>query len=103
MAWFQDTLFELIRRGGTQTSEEHYEARLAACKQCPYIGLVEPLPGVKAEGCTLCTCPLETKARMLTYFSPSRLQVVDSRCTLVEKTGEDRWADADALYKQTVQ
>lgn len=103
MAWYQDTLFELIKMGGSLVTDEHFEARVAACRKCPYVGQVTPLPKIKAEGCTLCGCPLDTKARMLKYFSPSRLGVVDSRCTLVARGGLDRWADADASFKQHYQ
>lgn len=98
--WIQENLFELIRKGGKLVSDEVYNERVKACKKCPHIGIVHPLPGIEAEGCTLCQCPLETKAQMLEYFSPTHMGMKLSECSLVEKTGEDRWTDANALIQK---
>jgi hypothetical protein len=99
MSWFRDTLFDLIREGGTLVPVEVYDKRVEACKGCPHFGIVNPLPLISADGCTLCGCPLETKARMFNYFSPTNMGLKLSECSLVEKTGEDRWAKANATLK----
>lgn len=100
MSWFKDTIFELVRLGGEEVVEEHFAKRVQACNACPHVGDVNPLPGIVARGCTLCKCPLDTKARLWTYFSPTKLKVVPSRCTLVEKGLGDNWAGPDADYQQ---
>lgn len=100
MNWIRNTLFDLIREGGTLVPDEVYKARSEACKGCPYFGTVNPLPLITAEGCTLCGCPLETKGRMLKYFSPTNMGLKLSACSQFEKgIGEDRWAEANALLK----
>ena len=98
--WVQENLFELIRKGGKLVSDEVYDKRVSACRGCIHVGTVHPIPGIEAEGCTLCGCPLETKAKMLNYFSPTHMGIKLSECSLVEKTGEDRWAAANAKIKQ---
>lgn len=102
MSWIKNTLFDLIREGGTLVSDEVYEKRATACKGCIHFGEVEPLPKIVAPGCMLCGCPLETKARMLNYFSPSKMGMKLSACSQFEKgIGEDRWAEANALLTTT--
>lgn len=98
MSWIRDTLFDLIREGGVLVPDEVYNTRVEACKGCSHFGTVKPLPLISADGCTLCGCPLETKARMLKYFSPTHMGLKLSECSQLERgIGEDRWAEANAL------
>jgi len=55
-----DSLISLIKGGSKLVPAELKEKRLAICKTCDNVGIVEPLPLMKCEGCTLCGCPLET-------------------------------------------
>jgi len=52
----------------TKVSDEHFNERVEVCKGCKHIGKVEPLPNlVFSEGCTLCSCPLVTKAKLINH------------------------------------
>lgn len=54
--------------GQTKVSDEQFNERVAVCKGCPFISKVEPLPNlVFNEGCTKCSCPLVTKARLTNH------------------------------------
>jgi hypothetical protein len=56
----------LIKKGGKRAPQRLGEARVKICRSCPHRGTVEPLPGLKMEGCAICGCPLSTKPFMLT-------------------------------------
>lgn len=66
--WIAKRFAEIIKKGGTLVSEEQAEARLNECSTCPHAGVVEPVPGLEMEGCTICTCPFATKAHMFDIF-----------------------------------
>jgi hypothetical protein len=54
--------------GQTQVSEQHFKDRVSICKGCELMGKVEPLPNlVFNEGCTKCSCPLITKAKLINH------------------------------------
>jgi hypothetical protein len=62
--WVAEKLGKLIRRRGELVEDSHYEARREKCEACDHYGEVMPLPGLFFMGCTICSCPLETKCRM---------------------------------------
>lgn len=63
-------LTKFVRAGGQEVSEAEYEARVNTCRTrqngnpCEFLGPVNAAGIVFSEGCILCGCPLETKARM---------------------------------------
>lgn len=110
MSWWQEKVFEMVRSSGVQTTEEHYEERRKRCEGCPYFGQVEVKElRIKADGCTVCGCPIETKGRMIKHksakeafthpFEPSKW-LVETKCAGEEKGLNDagRWSDIDAKY-----
>ena len=108
-------------KGGSGVSPDHKTERINECRLCPHIGQVQvrflgqSLPF--DEGCTLCGCPLDSKAGMDTIMrepdsldrsvSPSELikslitnkQYVPQkvRCTDY-KNGIDRWKAIDRKH-----
>lgn len=64
--WVLKKVFNAVIVGGTTVTVENKEARIDKCKNCPYIGTVEPLKYFRLEGCTICGCPLSTKTAFKT-------------------------------------
>jgi len=63
--WVAEKLGKMIRRRGEIVDDVQFEERKEKCRGCVHFGEVMPLPGLSFdEGCTLCGCPIETKARM---------------------------------------
>lgn len=87
--WVIDRLGDVIRAGGELVSSEQYESRINICQGCPYKGQVKPLPLVSAEGCTICGCPLRTKAKTRTHFSKEKLKIIETTCPHPEG---NKWA-----------
>lgn len=65
-----DNITSFIHAEGELVPEDIAEKRKSVCRSCPFVGIVEPLPGLKVEGCTICGCPLATKAHMKTMLRP---------------------------------
>lgn len=80
-------LFEIIRAGGKPITDEHFEARKAICHSCPHFS--QCLPVTEVPGCGICKCPLETKGKLWTYFSITKLKTVRAECPL------SKWAEVD--------
>jgi len=85
----------LVKAAGTVVSDEHGEARIERCKTlnggrpCQYAGIVEPLPAMKMEGCTLCGCPFATKPKMKT--------IAGKTITCPHPAG-NQWAEIDEKF-----
>jgi hypothetical protein len=60
-----DQIVSWLSKGGKLVDDATFEKRINACAGCPYKGKVMPVPGLKMDGCTICKCPLQSKARML--------------------------------------
>jgi len=58
--YITDSVINLLKNSSKLVPTELKEQRLAICNGCENKGIVEPLPLMKCEGCTLCGCPLET-------------------------------------------
>lgn len=61
-------LFDFVKVGGKSATPEHAAARKKICDSCPLFGVVEPVPGLKMNGCTQCGCPSATKPHMITLM-----------------------------------
>jgi len=59
--------------------EEQYAERVRICELCPFFGEVD-IPGVRVLGCKKCGCPVETKPRVLKYFSVIKAKMVVVEC-----------------------
>ena len=68
----ENTILNFRKRLGVLTTEQNYLERLKICGSCPYKGKVQPLPTMELDGCTLCGCPFETKAKMKKDFSTEK-------------------------------
>lgn len=93
-----DVLGDVIRAGGEVVEDDHFAERLAACKACDYYGKVQPLPLVKAKGCTLCGCPSKTKCRTKSHIDVDTLKRVITTCTAKGKFGTDYWKEIEEKY-----
>jgi hypothetical protein len=57
-----------VNLGQDKVSDAQFKERVAVCMGCPHMGKVRPLPTLEFnEGCTLCHCPLATKARLINH------------------------------------
>ena len=90
--FLEDSFAELVKLGGVMVSRDHYEARVKACRECEFVGEVQPAPHLKMEGCTLCGCPLKTKP----YFD--RFLVGGKEITCPHPEGS-RWTEIDSKFK----
>lgn len=59
-----EKLNEFIAKSGDLVTPEEEAFRINKCKGCEYNGIVEPVPGIKVEGCTKCQCPFGSKRKM---------------------------------------
>lgn len=59
-----DRFIKIVLSGCQTVEPENKRARIDKCKKCPYFGTVEPAKGIRMNGCTVCGCPLETKASL---------------------------------------
>lgn len=98
MAWKKldlfviDTLGKIIQAGGESVTDKVYQERLKICKGCPKAGIVQPVPTIKIEGCTLCGCPFRTKLKTATYFDTEEKRTVQTTCANIEKgDGTNYW------------
>jgi len=64
-SWAARKILNAVLVGAKTVPLDQAEARKAICRKCPYIGTVEPVYGIAMEGCTICGCPLATKAHYL--------------------------------------
>jgi hypothetical protein len=55
-----ESVVYLLNNGSKLVTEVETKRRLSICNECENKGIVNPLPLVKCEGCTLCGCPLAT-------------------------------------------
>lgn len=55
-----ESVVNLLNNGSKLVTEAETKRRLGICNSCENKGIVNPLPLVKCEGCTLCGCPLAT-------------------------------------------
>ena len=62
--WAFTKMFNFVRAGAKLVKKEQYQARIDICKKCPRFGIVEPIDGIKLEGCTECGCPAITKPKI---------------------------------------
>lgn len=91
--WVIDRIGNIIRNGGELVSKETQTKRLKACEGCRFSGIVQPIPSIKTEGCTLCGCPHKTKLKTGKYFDINKKEMVTTVCSNIEKgNGEDYWA-----------
>lgn len=51
-------------------NSEQFRERVKVCMSCPHFGIVNPLPTVKLHGCTICNCPVVTKAKVKVMMRP---------------------------------
>jgi hypothetical protein len=66
--FLQKSFENAILLGQTKVSDNQFNERVAVCKGCPHLGKVQPLPTLEFnEGCTLCHCPLITKAKLINH------------------------------------
>ena len=61
-------LFDFVKVGGKSVTPKQAEARKEICRKCPRFGIVQPVPGLKMEGCKICGCPSITKPHMKTIM-----------------------------------
>lgn len=78
--FIEKSLVAYIELGGELVEAYEFQRRLSICQGCEHAGEVEPVKGVKMEGCKICSCPFKTKLRAKTYFSISKLKVVTAEC-----------------------
>lgn len=92
-------LADIVRAGGKVIEDaEHVEARKRVCAGCKYFGEVRPLPTLVAMGCTICTCPIEEKARTLTVLDRKTLKYVKEYCPHPEG---NMWASIDHNFQKS--
>jgi len=74
--FLQKSFENAILLGQTKVSDEQFNERVSVCTgnnpihsvRCPHLGKVKPLPTLEFnEGCTLCHCPLITKAKLINH------------------------------------
>lgn len=63
--FISDQIVAWLSKGGKLVDDATFKKRVNICSDCPYKGMVMPVPIVKMEGCTICKCPIKSKARML--------------------------------------
>ena len=85
----KEQLFKAVRSTGTEVSDEHFKDRGNVCKGCPNFRMLKVLD---VMGCGVCKCPLETKGRLWTYFSPSKMAVIRAECPI------GLWKETDNSY-----
>ena len=89
--WATDIINWYLANAGELVEEELFLARASQCINCPHYGLVE-IPGKNVNGCTLCGCPTETKARVNKYFNPFRMRREIVTCP------EGKWGDLNSFF-----
>lgn len=66
--FLKEAFTKAIKLGQEQVSDEQFNERVNICMDCPHMGAVRPLPTLEfSEGCTLCHCPLATKAKLTNH------------------------------------
>lgn len=63
----------MIKNGSEMLSDDspEYIEKVSACIACPYFGEVYPAPRLKLHGCTICKCPVVTKAKTKVLMRPA--------------------------------
>jgi len=73
--------------GGELVDDDTFGRRRQVCESCPLYGEVL-FKGLNLKGCSVCSCPLETKGRTKKYYSFSALKVIDTKCPHADG---DKW------------
>jgi hypothetical protein len=116
--WLFKKLMKAALAGCQPVELENKEARIAICKKCPYFGTVKPINGLKLPGCTICGCPIDTKAALRTVprlyegepltitevlemqkqkvFQPDKIEMEEVICPHPEG---NRWSEIDSYFK----
>lgn len=92
-----------LKRGGKLADKKQVEERLKVCSGCEKKGTVEPLPLVKMEGCTVCDCPLATKARFTEIPVDGEVtakKLLLSNGNQIVKCPLNKWAKIDQKYEK---
>ncbi len=91
-----------LKRGGKLADQNQIKERRKVCDGCEKKGIVEPLPLVKMEGCTVCDCPIETK----TMFTEIPIDGDVTLEKLIKNNGNQivncplgKWAQIDKKYE----
>lgn len=67
---YKRVVFDSVKQAGQLAPDGLGEARINVCMTlenggpCKFVGIVEPLPKLKTEGCQQCGCPFDTKPHM---------------------------------------
>ena len=75
-----DATLEVIEFGGSLVDDATFQKRKEICQSCDKFGKVKPLFFVELDGCTICGCPIETKGKTKTYFSPEAGRIIQATC-----------------------
>jgi len=73
--------------GGELVDDATFERRREVCESCTFYRDVL-FKGLNLKGCSVCSCPLQTKGRTKKYYSFQSLKVIDTKCP--HKDG-DKW------------
>lgn len=105
--WAFERVTKWVKSGGELATPEHAAARIAICDGCEFKGKVMPIPGVYADGCTICQCPFITKAHMLSVDSDLVVAAINAVSAVPIKKNEpiicphkdgNKWAETDKKF-----
>lgn len=100
-----EKLAKIIRLGGSETTDEHASKRTEMCmtvdngEPCKYLGVVRPTIMFATQGCTICRCPIATKAKTLKRFSRSEGKIIPEYCPHPDG---NKWSNIDQFFNNIV-
>lgn len=94
--WARRRVVDMILDGGELVPADEYKARMLICNGCPKMGLVKVKGLEFQEGCTVCGCPLETKARMKQINNVVLQKILNTEHIFCPHPEGDKWAEINS-------